>query len=232
MIQKFIPLTFVAFAISSCEESKINSCGTSSPLEDLSWLKEKVENIEKSNSAASAEIIQYFYHNATVFWNDTCVGCADGLATVHNCEGEITCKVGGIDGRNTCPDFQEHATDKSFLYSTSCEKLVQPDATKYDQETDFYNISSVKIEGDCLEMEFSASGCSGSSWTWELYDQEVVMEFFPIQRNIKLVLDNKEACLAVFTQTTSFDLSPIQTSTYEEIRLNLEGWGEQLSYTY
>jgi hypothetical protein len=33
-----------------------------------------------------------------------------------NCEGDIICEFGGIDGKNTCLDFDTEATDSTMLF--------------------------------------------------------------------------------------------------------------------
>ncbi len=92
------------------------TCGTNNPLEDIAWLKELKENVEMSASPAKAVFTQYTYNNETVFSIDTCADCADNLITVYNCEKEVICMFGGIGGLNTCPDFEQKATNKLILW--------------------------------------------------------------------------------------------------------------------
>lgn len=91
-------------------------CDVEDPLEDLTWLKEIKDVITMRMSPAGAQIIQYTYHGETVFWIDECYNCPDALVTLHNCEGVVICEFGGIDGRNTCPDFATEATDSTMLF--------------------------------------------------------------------------------------------------------------------
>src|SRR5690349_1191075 len=70
---------------------------------DTAWLKTIIENAHQNTS--KAEVIRYQYKGETVYYIDTCKGCADSMAIVYNCSGQEICKFGGIAGFNTCPDF-------------------------------------------------------------------------------------------------------------------------------
>lgn len=233
-IQTLIRATMVAFLIASfqsCDkDGKVDACGVGDPLEDLAWLADIKKSIEANTYAA--QITMYTYQGQQIFFVEECMNCTDGLIEVYSCEGEEICVFGGIGGLNTCPDFWQNATDPVILYSNQCDQLAIPDATKYQQESAFHSIISASITGDCLTIEFSASGCSGESWRYELIDAEEILESAPIQRNIRLLLENQEACAAVFTRTASFDLRPLRDMGSGEIRFNLAGHSEQLSYTY
>ena len=54
----------------------------------------------------------------------------------------------------------------------------------------FFEIISANIEDDCLNIEISASGCSGETWEIELFSNTVINESFPVQRGLKLILTN------------------------------------------
>ncbi len=94
---------------------KYANCDSENPLEDLEWLKEKKTEIEMNSEIANAQIIRYTYKGNDVFWIDPCYQCPDALTTVYNCKGEPVCEFGGIDGRNTCPDFYNEASDSTML---------------------------------------------------------------------------------------------------------------------
>lgn len=104
----------------SCEYITVadKPCNVEDPLKDLEWLKEIKTAMELNMGAAGSQIIQYTYNDSTVFWVDICAGCADNMIVVYNCKGDEVCKFGGIAGFNTCPDFEENATDKTLLFST------------------------------------------------------------------------------------------------------------------
>ncbi len=114
-----IILSLLLLSFFSCDTSKeieTLDCGVENPLEDLPWLKEIKDIITMRMSPAGAQIIQYTYHGEQVFWIDECYNCPDAIITINNCEGEVICEFGGIDGRNTCPDFASDASDSTMLF--------------------------------------------------------------------------------------------------------------------
>jgi len=83
--------------------------------ESTAWLTSMINGM-KHNPAIKSEVIRYKYNNQTVFYIDSCKGCADSMGVVYNCAGEVICQFGGIAGFNTCPDFFEKATSKKVLW--------------------------------------------------------------------------------------------------------------------
>lgn len=117
--------------------------------------------------------------------------------------------------------------------ATNCDQFVIVGAEQFDEAADdFHVISRAEIVGDCLEVDFTASGCNGDRWEVTLIDSEAVAESFPVQRSIRLSLNNPELCQAIFMQTHSFDLAPTQIEAYDTIIFNLEGWEDALRYEY
>lgn len=126
-----------------------------------------------------------------------------------------------------------NACEEDTVRTSNCDTLTILSSDKYENgSSDSFSIISAAITADCLEIKYSASGCDGNSWSEELVDAEAIQESFPIQRNLKMLLDNQEACAAVFTKTVSFDLTPIQTEGYNKIILNIDGFEDPLLYTY
>ena len=82
---------------------------------DTAWLQTIIKNAQQNTS--KAEVIRYHYKNQTVYYVNTCIDCADGMAVVYNCSGQEICKFGGIAGFNTCPDFHESATSNKVIWS-------------------------------------------------------------------------------------------------------------------
>src|SRR5689334_1913312 len=70
-------------------------------------------------------------------------------------------------------------------------------ATAYaNTSTNNYTIVSAIVNGNCLEVKISSSGCNGASWTTELIDSEAILKSNPPQRLLKLKLTNNELCNA------------------------------------
>lgn len=183
-----------------------------------------------------AKLHSYTYEGQTVYYLTP--RCCDYFGEVYDANCEFVCAPdGGITGNGdgTCPDFFEVATNRKLVWEdtrTECGELIVIDGDKYGNAPEDATILDAKIEGDCLTIEFGASGCSGSSWTWELIDQGVVMESFPVQRNIKFSLNNPEMCAAYFERSVSFDLNPIKDDSYNQIKLNISRYETQLLFEY
>lgn len=132
----------------------------------------------------------------------------------------------------------------SFLHACSessnkndtqnCDKQSQIiDTEAYNNlTTTNYTITGIALNENCLDVTISSSGCSGINWQMDLFSTDNLPDSFPLQRNLKLLLINEEACLAVITKTVSFDLTPLQIAGQDQITFNLEGWDEQIVYQY
>ena len=121
-------------------------------------------------------------------------------------------------------------TETKDLEINLCNECVIVNKTIYESiNTGNYNITAINLDGDLLAVTISASGCDGDSWKATLVDANQVLESFPIQRNIKISLENNEACLAVITKEFTFDINGLKENE-SSIILNLEGWKEQITY--
>lgn len=98
--------------------------------------------------------------------------------------------------------------------------------------TSNYVISDVQLNGNCLEVTIGSSGCDPTPWEMNLYSTNAFYDIYPLKRAVKIELINNQECLAVFEKTISFDLTPFQIESQNEIPLNIEGWNEQISYKY
>ena len=65
-----------------------------------------------------------------------------------------------------------------------------------------------------------------------LFSTDSFFNVSPLERTVKLELINNENCLAVFEITKSFDLTPFQISSQDQVPLNIEGWDAQVIYEY
>lgn len=115
-----------------------------------------------------------------------------------------------------------------------CDKAAQviSDNNFQDIITANYMITNVVLNGDCLSVTISSSGCDGATWQMKLLSSNSIFESFPIQREVKLELDNQEECLAVIQKTISFDLIPFQVDEYHQVVLNIDGWDQSIIYNY
>ncbi len=98
--------------------------------------------------------------------------------------------------------------------------------------SDEVSLLDIVIVDQCMEVSFSASGCDGESWDVSLVDSEQVAESFPVQRFMRLILENNEECEAVINKTVSFNLEPIQIGSDSSILINIDGWPIKVKYDY
>ena len=113
-----------------------------------------------------------------------------------------------------------------------CDTPVIVDADLFDTApSDEFQLLSAVIEGHCLKIVVRyGGGCE--EVTFQLIDAAVVMESFPIQRNIRLSLEDNDPCEALITQELLFDLTPLQVDGNSKVVLNLHGSQESLTYQY
>ena len=98
--------------------------------------------------------------------------------------------------------------------------------------SDQLNVNSIEINGNCLKINFSASGCDGNSWEVKLIDSEQIMKSNPLQRNLRLSLENNEDCTAVPGKTLTFDISELQILDDNQVYLNITNSDDQILYQY
>jgi hypothetical protein len=118
--------------------------------------------------------------------------------------------------------------------NSNCDKLSQVISEENFQDviTANYMITNAALDGDCLSVTISSSGCNGETWEMKLLGTNNVMESLPLQRDVKIELDNQELCLAVFQKTVSFDLIPFRVEGQNQVDLHLDGWDETIEYQY
>lgn len=116
--------------------------------------------------------------------------------------------------------------------SEDCDECVIVNKKLFEEtDTQNYVINELNLTGNCLELTFSSSGCSGVSWETDLVDLGGIAESIPPQRELKLRLINQELCLAWITKTVSFNVAPLQVDG-GKVLLDLEGWEEGIFYIY
>ncbi len=121
-----------------------------------------------------------------------------------------------LQSQNNCDAFIQITTENEFNAIADAE----------------FNIEAVSINQNCLSITVTDSGCNPVNWDINLFTTDAVLESNPLQKELKVELINNEVCLAVFSKTKTFDLTPIQMGSESEIILNIEGWNTQVSYTY
>lgn len=117
-------------------------------------------------------------------------------------------------------------------FSHSCEQPTTISAKLYDSAPkDHVTINKMDIEGDCLRINFSSSGCSGDSWVVKLIDAGVIMESYPPRRNLIFSLKNEEMCKAYITKEMTFDVSALKVAP-DKVILQITNTGHEILFEY
>jgi len=96
---------------------------------------------------------------------------------------------------------------------------------------DDFDFANAEIIGDSLKLTIRYGGGCGDVEI-KLIDSGAIMESYPVQRNIRLSLKDKDLCKALLTKVISFNLIPVRVSDNQKVSLNLAGWESPLLYEY
>lgn len=97
-----------------CRIGEVYCDGVTAPARELPWLRELLT--ARGNNSTELDIYAYDYKGQQVFVVNDCHGCADAMTIAYDCNGNTVCQWGGLIGANTCPDFEEEATNKLLIY--------------------------------------------------------------------------------------------------------------------
>ncbi|MEM9859302.1 MAG: hypothetical protein AAF843_18230 [Bacteroidota bacterium] len=85
-----------------------------------------------------------------------------------------------------------YCNEDEDILRTVCDEVVILNSEQFkNATTDFFTVIDVEVEGDCMNIKYSSSGCSGESWVMELIDANVIKETNPVQLDLRLILKNK-----------------------------------------
>jgi hypothetical protein len=131
----------------------------------------------------------------------------------------------------SCDDVENTKVDDVMLKASTCDQNVIISELEYQHApNEHFTITEIKIEGDCLNIKFSASGCDGTSWKVKLIDSGNIAESYPCQRWLRLSLENKEMCDAVFEKEISFNIKGLQIQGNDKVILHVSG--NEILYEY
>ncbi|QNL21549.1 hypothetical protein HZR84_06235 [Hyphobacterium sp. CCMP332] len=92
-----------------------------------------------------------------------------------------------------------------------CTEKVLIDPLRFDTASnDQLSVLNLGIVDNCMEIEYGASGCDGSTWRLTLLDSGSLYKNNPPTRKLKFDFHNAEICLAYFVKKKSFDLCPLK----------------------
>lgn len=123
--------------------------------------------------------------------------------------------------------------DGATISVPGCNEKAVLDNVKFPQvATENYVITNVVLNNDCLEITLNSSGCDPDNWDMNLIGVRSLAAVYPPEVNTKIELQNKEACLAVFQKTVSFDVIPYRIPGQNQVRININGWNTGILYQY
>ena len=116
--------------------------------------------------------------------------------------------------------------------SSNCDKVTIVSSEEYETApNDQLFINTLELNGDCLKINFSSSGCNGDTWSLKLIDSEIILESNPPQRNLRLSLKNEELCEALITKELTFDINELRVDG-NQVLLNITNSDDQILYEY
>ena len=116
--------------------------------------------------------------------------------------------------------------------SNNCDQVTIVSFEQYENApNDQLFINTLELNGDCLKINFSSSGCDGDTWILKLIDSESIMESNPPQRNLRLSLRNEEDCEALITKELTFDVNELRVDG-NQVLLNITNSDDQILYEY
>ena len=132
--------------------------------------------------------------------------------------------------------FKLEGWDYKLVYQSvpgpeNCDDKLLISREKYKKESHPIEIEKVVATENCLEITFTFSGCDDDI-DIELIDRGDVGESLPVQRWIKLLVEDAGVCTAVFSVKKSFDMSTVQGINDDAIIFHLEGWDEPFRYDF
>lgn len=129
-----------------------------------------------------------------------------------------------------CDFLDDHI--KNPIKSKCNEKAVLDHVAFPQVNTANYGITNVVLNGNCLEITVSSSGCDPNNWDMNLIGVASTTNIYPPLFHAKVELINNEACQAVFQKTVSFDLTPFQMAGQNTVQIAIDGWNNNIMYQY
>ncbi len=122
--------------------------------------------------------------------------------------------------------------DGDTYVSSVCNRQAFINSDLFENSApDDVTINTFILDKDCLTIQFSSSGCDGSTWEYEIIDSGDIIETSPPQRNLKLAFSNNEDCSAAIKIQNTFNIQNLQVDG-NQVLLNFVNTGDQFLYDY
>lgn len=116
-----------------------------------------------------------------------------------------------------------YITEIKNVNRKNCTDVVISAEEFENDKSDSFSINSAEINGNCLKVNFSASGCDGNTWKVKLIDSGAVNESKPEKRTLKFSIENKEMCEAYLTKNVFFNIEGLKVENSTDVLLNISG---------
>ena len=227
-----------------CVQSKVKSIELSSSRVDVEFTNEGVQityyNFEVTCDFSIVNVTHTFVNG---FLSITQQGYPNQADCV--CYTDVSYIINGISQNEVnvvfINDVQVYCYNDKGIFKNCDKDVIISDTLYLTAPNDHVEIIDMKIEGNCLKIKFSASGCDGSSWNVKLIDSGLVtIVAIPIVgppiygRTLKLSLENHENCRAWITKEVSFNIEDLQIQEKWEWgnKIYLDILGKGILYEY
>ncbi len=110
VIQFFAFLFFLSISIISCEKDYNNTCNVLNPAEEISWLKEAIDNVKEDEYSY---YVMADYNGETVFYYVNCNPVVNYASFILNCNG---------DNLGHTNNLQDELTNMTILWKHEASK--------------------------------------------------------------------------------------------------------------
>ena len=113
---------------------------------------------------------------------------------------------------------------------TACESMTYNSSPVNNISTDYYQIDTVFINNDCLNIWVSYSGGCGDA-DFKLYYSDRVKQSYPPQASLRLQLIDNDPCRAIVQQKLFYNLSFFEDNAIEGgIIFNIVDYDKKIMY--
>lgn len=131
----------------------------------------------------------------------------------------------------SCKDrLTSNSDDKDNNDSKCPNNIILNEEIFINTKTDDYQIVDVRIEDNCLLIDFHYSGGCG-----EIKYQLIAKEIYNQYQNyheLRFILEDNDPCEAWLFKTSSFNISSLKNKDNNSINLKLENFSSIINYTY
>ena len=131
---------------------------------------------------------------------------------------------------STSCNTQKKAADSSVKLQDNCMEMLLLEQPAEDLESDYFDIDSLNINGNCLEIVVNYGGGCGNA-DFELYYSDAIIEKMPPETNLHLILKDDDPCRSIVHKKLKYSLEPYKdVAKNSGIYLHVSGKEEPVLY--